>query len=325
MTAAMIYLAAINAAAFCMYGIDKSLAIKQKWRIPNKVLIGMAVVGGSIGALAGMYTFRHKTKQKKYTITVPLILMLQIIAAVLLLSGCGTGSASYNQISQDEAMQMMQKESDYLIVDVRRPDEFAEGHIEGAINVPNETIEDEMPAELPDKDQILLIYCRSGNRSKDASQKLADMGYTRVYEFGGINTWKGEIVTEEQENMTKVTFDMQMKIGDTSVSVDWEDNAAVWALADLTAGDWHEYQLSMYGGFEQVGSLGSDLPADDAQTTTGAGDIVLYQGNQIVVFYGSNSWAYTRLGHITDKSKQELEELLGNGDVTISLKSEFSE
>ena len=109
------------------------------------------------------------------------------------------------------------------------------------------------------------------------------------------------------------------------MSVSWESNEAVDALAELNAGDWHEYQLSMYGGFEQVGPLGSDLPASDEETSTSAGDIVLYQGNQIVVFYGDNSWAYTRLGHITDKSADELAELLGNGDVTISLKAEYSE
>ena len=197
MTASLIYLVLINITAFAMYGIDKSAATRQKSRIPNKVLLGMAVIGGSIGALAGMYTFRHKTKQKKYTIMVPLILILQIAALMFLLSGCGSTGTSYEQISQKEAKQMMQEKSDYLIVDVRRPDEFAEGHIPGAINVPNESISDEQPAELPDKEQILLIYCRSGNRSKDASQKLADMGYTNVYEFGGINTWEGEIVTEE--------------------------------------------------------------------------------------------------------------------------------
>lgn len=122
------------------------------------------------------------------------MLIIQIVLmAVLPLSGCG---ASYTQISQEEAMQMMQEQTDYLIVDVRRPDEFAESHIAGAINVPNEDIGDEMPEALPDKDQLLLIYCRSGNRSKEASQKLANMGYTNVYEFGGINTWEGEIVTE---------------------------------------------------------------------------------------------------------------------------------
>lgn len=115
---------------------------------------------------------------------------------MLVLCACG-GSTAYKQISQDEAMQMMQEESDYLIVDVRRPDEFAGGHIAGAINVPNETIEEEMPEALPDKDQLLLIYCRRGNRSKEASQKLAEMGYTNVYEFGGIETWQGDIVTEE--------------------------------------------------------------------------------------------------------------------------------
>lgn len=154
---AVAYIVIVNIVTFCLYGIDKSAAIKQKQRIPNRVLLLLAAV-------------------------------------VLLLNSCG---ASYTKISQDEAMQMMQEQEDYLIVDVRRPDEFAEGHIAGAINVPNEDITDEMPELLPDKDQVLLIYCRSGNRSKDASQKLADMGYTKVYEFGGINTWEGEIVTGE--------------------------------------------------------------------------------------------------------------------------------
>ena len=195
--AAAVYIAFINILTFCVYGLDKSAAVKQKQRVPNRVLLGLAAIGGSIGALAGMYTFRHKTQKKYYTITVPLLLILQIAAAVLLLSGCS--SASYTQISQDEAMKMMQEQTGYLIVDVRRPDEFAEGHIAGAVNVPNETIEDEAPDALPDKEQTLFIYCRSGNRSKEASQKLADMGYTNIYEFGGINTWEGEIVTGEEE------------------------------------------------------------------------------------------------------------------------------
>ena len=194
---AAVYLAFINILTFIMYGLDKSAAVKQKQRIPNRVLLGLAAIGGSAGALAGMYTFRHKTQKKYYTITVPLLLILQIAAAVMLLSGCS--SASYTQISQDEAMKMMQEQTDYMIVDVRRPDEFAEGHIAGAVNVPNETIEDEAPDALPHKEQTLFIYCRSGNRSKEASQKLADMGYTNVFEFGGINTWEGEIVTGEEE------------------------------------------------------------------------------------------------------------------------------
>ena len=81
-------------------------------------------------------------------------------------------------------------------------------------------------------------------------------------------------------------------------------------------------RMSMYGGFEQVGAIGQSLPRKDSRTTTEAGDIVLYSGDQIVVFYGSNSWAYTRLGHIRDKSAQEMAELLGNGDVTITISTE---
>ena len=104
--------------------------------------------------------------------------------------------SGYQQISQEEAMKMMEEEDDYLILDVRTPEEFAEGHIPDAVNIPNETIGSDVSDVLKDKDQILLIYCRSGNRSKQASSKLAMMGYTNIYEFGGINTWPGEIVTE---------------------------------------------------------------------------------------------------------------------------------
>ena len=93
-------------------------------------------------------------------------------------------------------MRMMEKDDGHVIVDVRRQDEFDAGHIPGAILIPSENIIDSPPIELPDFDQVILIYCRSGNRSKQASQKLADMGYRNVYEFGGINTWQGEITTE---------------------------------------------------------------------------------------------------------------------------------
>ncbi len=115
---------------------------------------------------------------------------------------------------------------------------------------------------------------------------------------------------------------LQMKIGEYPVDVKWEDNGSVGALKEVCRETPLTIQMSMYGGFEQVGSIGQSLPREDSQTTTQAGDIVLYSGNQIVVFYGSNSWAYTRLGHITDKSAEELEELLGNGDVTITISAE---
>ncbi len=103
---------------------------------------------------------------------------------------------TYKHISQAEAIKIMAGDEPYVIVDVRRPDEFAKGHIPGAINVPNEGIADEQPAELPDLDQVLLVHCQTGRRSAAASRKLADIGYTRVLEFGGIMTWKGEVVTD---------------------------------------------------------------------------------------------------------------------------------
>jgi hypothetical protein len=118
---------------------------------------------------------------------------------------------------------------------------------------------------------------------------------------------------------------LKMMIGDTEVYVDWENNESAEALKDLCAEEPLVIQMSMYGGFEQVGSIGTRLPSDDEQTSTSAGDIVLYSSNQIVVFYGSNSWAYTRLGHITDQDAAGMTDLLGNGDVTITISMEDAE
>ena len=90
---------------------------------------------------------------------------------------------------------MMDEESGYIILDVRTPEEFAGKHIPGAVNIPNETIGTTEIPELPDRDQLILVYCRSGNRSKQASEKLVALGYTNIVEFGGINDWPGETVS----------------------------------------------------------------------------------------------------------------------------------
>ena len=122
--------------------------------------------------------------------------LLPFILSLMLLSSCGTpgGSTnSYRQISMDEAVKMMKDEKNYIILDVRRPDEYAEGHIPGAINVPNEEIGTAEIAELPRKSQLILVYCRSGRRSKEASEKLVKLGYTNIVEFGGIQDYEGEI------------------------------------------------------------------------------------------------------------------------------------
>ena len=128
-----------------------------------------------------------------------------------------------------------------------------------------------------------------------------------------------EIATEIIQEEPAPTGDLQMLINGTAVAVAWEDNAAVDTLKELCNGQTLTIDMSMYGGFEQVGSIGTQLPRDDVQTTTEAGDIMLYAGDQMVVFYGSNSWAYTRLGRITDKSQAQLSELLSGGNVTITL------
>ena len=100
---------------------------------------------------------------------------------------------TYKMITMDKAAEIFQLAGDYIILDVRRQDEFAEGHIPGAINIANEIISDKEIPLLPDKDKIIYVYCRSGNRSKQAAAKLVQLGYTNIIEFGGILDWDGEI------------------------------------------------------------------------------------------------------------------------------------
>ena len=135
--------------------------------------------------------------------------MKKFVAAVLLAAaavtafGCGQSSAAtgsdggqtaFRRVTGDEAQKMMESETGYLIVDVRTPQEYAEGHIPHAINVPLDTSGTNPPAELPDKAQMIFVYCRSGARSMTASNKLAQMGYTNIVEMGGIKDWHGEVV-----------------------------------------------------------------------------------------------------------------------------------
>ncbi len=298
-----------------------------------------------------------------------------IIMVVLFLAACGTvrnqdaqsetestaavvdghvyGAGTYQQISQEEAKQIMETEEGIITLDVRTQEEYDSGHIPGAVCLPNETIqeawlqqqrvedsgnstnlavEDAEPQQgiesfensgdpelaslkverlLPDRNQKILVYCRSGRRSKEAAQTLADMGYTNIFEFGGIIDWTGNIVTPE------LTSNIHLSIQGEELPVIWENNASVDELKQLVQGG-KTIQMSMYGGFEQVGELGTDLARDDVQMTTEPGDIVLYSGNQIVIFYGSNSWAYTKLGKV-NLPQEKLEELLGQEDVEISL------
>ena len=129
------------------------------------------------------------------------IMILVSIIMIIGLTGCEKKDMGYIQISIEEAVEMMAKEENYIILDVRTTEEFAEKHIPNAINIPNEIIGSGELAELPDKNQLILVYCRSGNRSKQASEKLVALGYTNIYEFGGINDWTGEVEIYGKSNL----------------------------------------------------------------------------------------------------------------------------
>lgn len=150
-----------------------------------------------------------------------------------------------------------------------------------------------------------LLVCMSACESESAAESFDAAG------SGG--TQISGIIAEN--NSVK---ELKIKINETDIAVNWEDNESTTALKELVSEEPLTVQMTMYGGFEQVGSLGTNLPRNDVQTITHAGDVVLYSGNQIVIFYGSNSWAYTKLGHV-DLSVSEMTELLSNGDVTITI------
>lgn len=125
-------------------------------------------------------------------------LLASSLLFVLLLTGCGgPANDAFTQVDAEKAVAMMGETPDYVIVDVRTSEEYEEEHIKGAINVPNESIGEGNIAALPDKAQPIFVYCRSGNRSKQAAAKLADLGYTNVIEFGGIKDWTGETESDK--------------------------------------------------------------------------------------------------------------------------------
>ncbi|MGM9974252.1 MAG: rhodanese-like domain-containing protein [Clostridiaceae bacterium] len=131
------------------------------------------------------------------------ILLATALIIITMASACskekGIGASSdksFMTISSEEAKRIMENEENYIILDVRTEEEYKKGHIPEAINIPNEEISIETTNNLTDKDQLILVYCRSGNRSKEASKKLVELGYTNVYDFGGINDWKYDIEQE---------------------------------------------------------------------------------------------------------------------------------
>lgn len=169
---------------------------------------------------------------------------------------------------------------------------------------------------------LSLAACGSGRQTAASEPDGAEAVQTSIPEPAAADhAAEPEPDSPEGTDETQDDREEQMRffIGDTELSVAWEDNGATAALMELVKTEALVVEMSMYGGFEQVGALGTALPDDDEQITTEAGDIVLYAGNKIVVFYGSNTWAYTRLGKITGKSAAEIADLLDGGGVTITI------
>ena len=168
--------------------------------------------------------------------------------------------------------------------------------------------------------KTIVPFCTSGSSgigssAENLSRSAPDAVWLEGRRFSGstdretVADWVNGLDLEGEDDK------MKLKIGETEVPVTWEDNPSVAALSKLLP---LTIRMSMYGGFEQVGPVGQSIERNDAQMTTDCGDIVLYSGNQIVIFYGSNSWAYTPLGHI-DLDSREITALLSGGDVAITL------
>ena len=181
---------------------------------------------------------------------------------------------------------------------------------------------------------LALVLCGCGNAAgegatesvaskTDTVEAVSDNNDTESADDAGEAEPAGNNDLAEEKSQEDPV--LHLLIDGEEVNVAWEENETVDALSKLAQSEPLRISMSGYGGFEQVGAIGTNLPKNDAQMTTSAGDIVLYAGNQIVVFYGSNSWAYTKLGRITDKNESELKDLLGNGDVTITLQTENTE
>ena len=253
--------------------------------------------------------------------------MMILLAILMLLSVCMTASAeSGKRVAKDGA----QMQTDDPTMPTRLPPEngtkillhFGDTVIPGVLN-DSETAQ-ALIAKLP--------YIQHMSRySHDFCGVTEDLPYNEEEEhYGWLN---GDIdyatdapyftILFEDQDESEI-YGSQVNIG--VITCPLSDIAALNGLKELAANDL-TIQMSMYGGFEQVGSIGQRLPSSDVQTSTSSGDIVLYSSNQLVVFYGSNSWAfygsnswaYTRLGHITDKTSDEMRMLLSNGDVTITL------
>ena len=130
-------------------------------------------------------------------------LLIAVLCICMFCSGCVTDNSNakeeplYSSITMEDAAVLLESENDYLLLDVRTEQEYFSGHIPGAVCIPNEDIDETVVEALPDQEQVIFVYCRSGNRSKQAAEKLANLGYTNIVEIGGVKDWNGDLIVAE--------------------------------------------------------------------------------------------------------------------------------
>ena len=242
--------------------------------------------------------------------------MILLILPFLFLLSCAVKQKTppYKQISQEEARKRMEEE-DCVILDVRTEEEFNEGHIPDAVCLPAETIGSEAPAQLPDKDQVILIYCRTGIRAAGAAEQLAKLGYTNVYEFGGIVNWKGEIVKEESYDYGEPEATLTLEISGRQI---YTNTITKQELLEVLGTASHEISFHDEGSVKRA-VLPFAVPIEEKDTEVRTGDVLLCSGNEMILILEEGTVKGERIGNFIGMTKGELEEIFGEGDFTALL------
>ena len=240
-------------------------------------------------------------------------ILMSLILPFLFLVSCAAdkGALSYKKISQEEAVKMMET-GDCLILDVRTEEEYNDGHIPNAVCLPVETIGSEAPAQLPDKDQAILIYCRTGIRAATAAEQLAKLGYTRVYEFGGIADWKGDIVTEESFDYGEPEASLTLEVSGRQI---YTNIIMKKELLDTVGTSSFELSFRDEGSVKRA-VLPFALSLQEEDTAVRTGDVLLCNGNEMLLILEEGTVKGERIGNFIGMTKGELEEIFGEGDFT---------
>ena len=240
-------------------------------------------------------------------------ILMSLILPFLFLVSCAAdkGALSYKKISQEEAVKMMET-GDCLILDVRTEEEYNDGHIPNAVCLPVETIGSEAPAQLPDKDQIILIYCRTGVRAERAAKALADLGYTNVYDFGGIADWEGDIVTEESFDYGEPEAALTLEISGRQI---YTNIITKTELLDAVGTSSFELSFRDEGSIKRA-VLPFTVSPEEKDTEVRTGDVLVCNGNEMLLILEEGTVRGERIGNFTGMTKGELEEIFGEGDYT---------